>query len=103
MTLLVALGLPTAVKFEPLLASRLTSEKTRLTTLIGTSTLRGSTEPGVLAAPLPCAGDCPYAASERALIIAIKSAASRVRCDPLSMTVMFQFISVRLVKTTPYL
>src|SRR6267143_67939 len=91
MTLLVALGLPTAVKFEPVLASRVT-EKKRLTTLIGTTTLRWSTEPGVLVVPLPSGKDCPYAAIERQPVIAINSAASRVRCDPLSMALMPPFI-----------
>src|SRR5437588_8882633 len=91
MTLLVALGLPTAVEFEPVLASWVTVKK-RLTTLMGTTTSRGSTEPGVLVVSLPGGGDCPYAASEREPVIAINSAASRVRCDPLSMTLMPPFI-----------
>jgi hypothetical protein len=84
--------LPTAVKFWPVLASRETWEKKRLTTLIGTTTLRGSTEPGVLVVPLPGGADCPYAADEREPLIAINSAASRVRCDPMCMTLMPPFI-----------
>src|SRR6267378_3446795 len=91
MTLLVAVGLPTAVKFWPVLASRVT-EKKRSTTLIGTTTLRGSTEPGVLVVPLPGDVDCPDAASEREQGIATNSAASRVTCDPLCMTLMPPFI-----------
>ena len=98
MTLLVALGLPTAVKFEPVLASRVT-EKNRLTTLIGMTTSRGSTEPGVV--PLPGGADCPYAASEREPVIAINSAARRVRCDPLYMTLMPSFIYRTYIDLTP--
>jgi hypothetical protein len=96
MTLLVALGLPTTVKFWPVLASRVTGKK-RLTTLIGTTTLRGSTEPGVLVVPLPGGGDCPYAADEREPVIAINSDASRVRCDPLCMMLMPPFIDSRYI------
>jgi hypothetical protein len=46
----------------------------------------------VLAVPVPGDEDCPYAASEREPVIAINSAASRVRCDPLYMALMPPFI-----------
>src|SRR6266513_2305231 len=51
MTLLVALALATAVKLRPVLASRVTSGQTRLTVLIGTTTLRGSMESDAFAEP----------------------------------------------------
>src|SRR4030095_10811032 len=92
MTLLVALGLPTAVKFWPVLASWVTSGKKRLTKVNGMTALRVSTESDVSVVPLPGGGDWPYAASEREPVIAINSAASRVRCDPLYMALMPPFI-----------
>jgi hypothetical protein len=81
MTLLVALGFPTAVKFWPVLASRVTSAKKRSTTLIGTTTLRGSTEADAFAEPLAGDEDYPCAASERASITATNPAANRVSLD----------------------
>src|SRR4029450_4840232 len=85
MTLLVALGFPTPVKFWPVLASRVTSAKKRSTTLSGTTTLRGSTEADAFTEPLAGDEDCPCAASERASITAINPAANRVSLDPFCM------------------
>jgi hypothetical protein len=44
----VAVGLPAAVRFRPVLASWVTSGKNRLTTLSGTTTLRGSVKSDAL-------------------------------------------------------
>src|SRR6478752_7138712 len=64
MTLLVALALATAVKLRPVLASRVTSGKKRLTVLIGTTTLRGSVESDAFE-EVAGDGDCPFAISKR--------------------------------------
>src|SRR6476646_587783 len=65
MTFLVALALATAVELRPVLASRVTSGKKRLTVLIGTTTLRGSMESDAFAEPAAGDGDCPFAISNR--------------------------------------
>src|SRR6476469_721839 len=82
MTLLVALGLATAVKFCPALGSWVTSGKKRLTVLIGTTTSRGSMESDAFAELLAAEGDCPSAISERASITAMKTAANFVSLGP---------------------
>src|SRR5437660_5862294 len=73
MTLLVALALPTAVKFWPVVASRVISGKKRLTTLSGTTTERESKEPEALVGAALCDGDCAYTFRERIPIKAIAS------------------------------
>ena len=85
MTLLVALALATAVKLRPVLASRVTSGKKRLTVLIGTTTLRGSMESDAFAEPLAGDGDCPFALSERDSITTMNTAANFVSVGPFRM------------------
>ena len=97
MTLLVALGLPTAVKFWPVLVSWAISEKELLTTLSGTTTLRGSTKSDVLVLPVVGDRDCPCAASETVQIMAINSAAARLSCDPSCMSLMPGLICILLL------
>ncbi len=74
MTLLVAFALATAVKLCPVLASRVTSGKKRLTVLIETTALRGSVESDGFAEPLAGDGDCPFAVSDRDSITAMNTA-----------------------------
>src|SRR6188472_4430710 len=85
MTLLVALGLPTAVKLCPVLASLVTSGKKRLTTFVATTTLRGSMESAALAAD----GDCPSAISKRTSLTAINTAANFISGGPFRMLLIF--------------
>src|SRR6476646_2182148 len=73
MTFLVALALATAVELRPVLASRVTSGKKRLTVLIGTTTLRGSMESDAFAEPAAGDGDCPFAISKRGSITTMTS------------------------------
>jgi hypothetical protein len=94
MTLLVAFGFLTAVKFLPVLASRVTSGKKRLTTLMGTMTSRGSSESDALVVPLPDESVCPYAANERIPTTVINSAASDVSPEQWCRSRMRLFISI---------
>src|SRR5262252_3887028 len=83
----VAVGLPTAVVLWPVLPSWVMSGKNLLTTLSGTTTLRGSVEPDD--------EESPYAASESAPIAASTSAASQPSGDlhPISTTPLLQSFS----------
>src|SRR6478609_153029 len=81
MTLLVALGLRTAVKLRPVLASLVTSGKKRLTTFIATTTLRGSMESDGLAGD----GDCASAVSKRTSLTLMNTAANFIRLGPFHM------------------
>jgi hypothetical protein len=79
-TILVALGLPVAVAFPPVLASLMISGKSRVTSLSGTMTLRGSV-------PLDVTGAEKLShTSERIPTIAIDNAASRPGRDPPPMS-----------------
>ena len=89
MTLLVALALATAVEFRPVLVSRVTSGKKRLTVLIGTTTFRGSMESDPFAELLAGDGDCPSAVSESASITAMNTAANFVSLGPFRMSLIF--------------
>ena len=89
MTLLVALALATAVKLCPVLTSRVTSGKKRLTVLIGTTTLRGSMESDAFAELLAGDGDCPPAISKRASITAMNTAANFISLGPFRMSLIF--------------
>src|SRR6185436_6353215 len=86
MTLLVALALATAVKLRPVLASRVTSGKKRLTVLIGTTTLRGSVESDAFA-EVAGDGDCPFAISKRDSITT-NTAANFVSVGPFRMSLI---------------
>src|SRR6478672_3882755 len=90
MTLLVALTLETAVKFRPVLASRVTSGKKRLTAFIGTTTLRGRTESDAFAEPLAGDGDCPFAISKRDSITTVSTAVNFVSVDPFRMSLILR-------------
>src|SRR5436190_4539325 len=81
MTLLVALGLATAVKLRPVLASLVTSGKKRLTVLIATTTSRGSMESDASAAD----GDCASAVSNRTSVTAMDTAAIFISRGPFRM------------------
>jgi len=87
----VALGLPVAVEFRPVLVSRVISGKNRLTPLSGTMTLRGSVMPDV-------AGDEELShVSARAPTAAIDNAVSRPGRDPAPMSPgSSRFISSRV-------
>ena len=94
MTLLVALALATAVKLCPVLIWRVTSGKNRLTVLIGTTTLRGSMEPGSFEEPLAGDGDCPSAVSERTSITAMNTAANFVSLGGFRMSLLFELVTM---------
>src|SRR6476659_1752148 len=89
MTLLVALALATAVKLRPVLASRLTSGKKRLTVLIGTTTLRGSVVWNAFA-EMAGDGDCPFALSKRASITAMNIAVNLVSVGPFRISLILR-------------
>src|SRR4029077_13676559 len=89
MTLLVALAFETAVKLRPVLASRLTSGKKRLTVFIGTTTLRGRTESDAFPEPLAGDGDCPLATSKRDSITT-NTAANFVNFVPFRMSLILR-------------
>jgi predicted secreted protein len=91
MTLLVALALATAVKLRPVLASRVTSGKKRLTVLIGTTTLRGRTELDAFAELLAGDGDCPFAISKSDSITTVNTAANLVSVGPFRMSVILRW------------
>ena len=94
MTLLVALALATAVKLRPVLASRVTSGKKRLTVLIGTTILRGSTELDAFAELLAGDDDCPSAVSERASIVAMNTAANFVSLGAFRMSLILGLLKL---------
>src|SRR6476646_10251020 len=77
MTLLVALALPTAVSFWPVLISRVVSGKKRLTTVNGTTASRDSNAPDALTPPVPGDGDCSPRTTGRMTTIAVNSIAIR--------------------------
>src|SRR5262245_11418958 len=83
MTLLVALDWPTAVKFPPVATSRVILRKKRLTTLSGTTALRGSKDSQAFAALLAGDEDCPEAVSDTVAIITINNGRSGLACNPL--------------------
>src|SRR3954470_8457797 len=89
MTLLVALGLATAVKLRPVLASRVTSGKKRLTVLIGTTTLRGSTKTDRCSEWLAGDADCPSAISRRDSITTMNTAVNFIRAGPFRISLIF--------------
>src|SRR6478672_7242508 len=95
MTLLVALALATAVKLRPVLASRVTSGKKRLTVLVMTITLRGSMESAAFAGLLPGDGDCPSAVDERASTTTMNTAANLVSIGPLRTSLILGTIRYR--------
>ena len=92
MTLLVALALATAVKLRPVLGSRVTSGKKRLTVLIGTTTLRTSMESDAFAERLAGDGDCPSALSERDSITAMNTAANFVSLGPFHISQILSWL-----------
>src|SRR6476646_10531590 len=77
MTLLVALALPTAVSFWPVLISRVVSGKKRLTTVNGTTASRDNNAPDALTPPVPGDGDCSPRTTGRMTTIAVNSIAIR--------------------------
>lgn len=86
-----AIGLPTLVSFGPALASLVTSGKCWVTTLTGTTVLRGSNAADADAV-LVDGGSSPHAANESSAIAATESTAARgPRCR-------FIFASYRMVK-----
>src|SRR3954451_8904876 len=81
MTLLVALGLATAVKLRPVLTSLVTSGKKRLTVPMATTTLRGSMESDASAGD----GDCASELSKRTSLTAMNTAANFISRGPFRM------------------
>src|SRR6476620_12058470 len=77
MTLLVALALPTAVAFSPVLISRVASGKKRVTTVNGTTASRDSNAPDALTPPVRADGDCSPQTTGRMPTIAVNSIAIR--------------------------
>ena len=88
MTLLVALGLATAVRLWPVLAARVTSGKKRFTVLNGMTMLRGSIEPDVFAKLLAGDGDCSPAVSDTASIAAMNTVANFISLGPFRMSLI---------------
>src|SRR4029077_12850042 len=89
MTLLVALAFETAVKLRPVLASRVTSGKKRLTAFIGTTTLRGRTESDAFQESVAGDGDCPFAISKRDSITT-NTAATFVSVGPFRISLILR-------------
>src|SRR5438552_7398674 len=103
MTLLVALGPPTAVKCGPVRASWSTCGKKPLTVLIGMTTSRASRDSEALAGPAPGDMACPQAAIERIAAIPTNGNARSVSVDPVCMSLMPPFTSVSLPMILPLL
>src|SRR5436190_8218391 len=89
MTLLVALGLATAVKLRPVLASRVTSGKKRLTVLIGTTNVRGSTKSDRWSEWLAGDADCPSGISRRDSITTMNTAVNFIRAGRFRISLIF--------------
>src|SRR3954465_5774989 len=89
MTLLVALGLATAVKFRPVLASRVTSGKKRLTVVIGTTTLRGSTKSDRCSEWLAGDAECRSTISRRDSITTMNTAVNFISAGQFRISLIF--------------